>query len=220
MARFCTECGHSLKPRAAFCTQCGHVVPSEDRFGRRWSSKRAQFAGKQSRRSRPLLWSTAAILTVAVLYAWWPRSGHSVISDQPIVSAELSYGAARIAMKDISATVQDGRISIPVSVLKDRKLVAFEYRVAGKQVPLLAYLSSEGRVVTAVSMCEPCDSRRFHIDRGQLVCDACGSSWKLDNLESLSGSCGAYPPDAIPSVVEDGQVLIDESLVRQWRRRI
>ncbi|WP_460001777.1 Fe-S-containing protein [Paradesulfitobacterium aromaticivorans] len=38
-----------------------------------------------------------------------------------------------------------------------------------------AYLTPAGRVMVASSFCEPCYSRRFHIEGDVLVCNTCGN---------------------------------------------
>lgn len=87
-------------------------------------------------------------------------------------------------------------------------------------MPLLAYLSEEGRIITAISMCEPCNSTAFHINGNELICNSCGTTWELDNLDAISGSCGKYPPDPIPSRVVGNQIQISELSVANWQRRI
>jgi hypothetical protein len=69
-------------------------------------------------------------------------------------------------------------------------------------------------------MCEPCNSESFHIVSDELVCDACGTTWQLNNLEAISGSCGKYPPDPIPSSVKEGNIIINAADVEKWQRRV
>ena len=87
-------------------------------------------------------------------------------------------------------------------------------------IPLLSYITQSGRVVTAVSMCEPCRSTRFHIEDKKIVCNACGTEWNLETLKGIQGGCLNYPPDVIPSTIEKDRIQIDEKNVTQWKPRV
>jgi len=121
-------------------------------------------------------------------------------------------------MTDIQAKVENGKISIPLEVVKEKKMVRFEYQ--GNRVPLLASMTPSGRVLTAVSMCEPCRSTRFHISDKKIVCNACGTEWNLETLKGIQGGCLNYPPDVIPSTVEKDRIQIDEKIITQWKPRV
>ena len=125
---------------------------------------------------------------------------------------------AEVSMMDMK--VENGKIIIPLNDIKKEKFVSFTYNGNNGTVPLLAYISEEGKVITAISMCEPCNSTTFHIKSNELVCNSCGTTWEIDNLEAISGSCGKYPPDPIPSIVVGDEVQINEHSVTNWRRRI
>jgi hypothetical protein len=85
------------------------------------------------------------------------------IASQQKVVERMDYSGQTISMTDIRAKVENGKISIPLDVVKEKKMVRFEYEGKGLKIPLLAYVTLAGRVVTAISMCEPCRSTRFHI---------------------------------------------------------
>jgi len=114
----------------------------------------------------------------------------------------------------------NGKISIPLDVVMEKKMVRFEYEGNGIRIPLLSYITQSGRVVTAVSMCEPCRSTRFHIKDKTIVCNACYTEWNLETLQGIKGGCLNYPPDIIPSKVEKNQILIDEKVVLNWKPRV
>ena len=123
-------------------------------------------------------------------------------------------------MTDIQAKVEKGKISIPLDVVKEKKMVRFEYEDNGDKIPLLAYITQTGRVVTAVSMCEPCRSTRFHINDKKIVCNACATEWNLETLKGIQGGCLNYPPDVIPSTIEKDRIQIDEKIITQWKPRV
>ena len=150
----------------------------------------------------------------------WSTPANSGVSSQPKVSGNVDYTGQKIAMTDVQPALKNGKISIPMNLVLDKRLVRFEYEAKGIKVPLLAYITQTGKVVTAVSMCEPCRSTRFHIEGKTIVCNACATQWNLETLKGISGGCLNYPPDIIPSVVDNGLIQIDEKTVTQWKPRV
>jgi uncharacterized membrane protein len=140
-------------------------------------------------------------------------------SSVPPVPGKIESAGQQIRMTDITGTVENGKISIPLNVVKEKKIVRFEYEANGARIPLLSYVTSTGKVVTAVSVCEPCRSTKFHLKGNSIVCNACFAEWDMETLRGIKGGCLNYPPDAIPNKVEKGQILIDEKIVAQWKPR-
>jgi uncharacterized membrane protein len=136
------------------------------------------------------------------------------------VSEKVDYSGQTVRMTDIQAKVENGKISIPLDVVREKKMVRFDYESNGIKIPLLSYITQSGRVVTAVSLCEPCRSTRFRIEDKTLVCNACNTMWNLENLKGIQGGCLNYPPDVIPSTVDKDRIQIDEKIVTQWRPRV
>jgi len=132
----------------------------------------------------------------------------------------VDYSGQTISTTDIVAKVESGKISIPMDVLKEKKMVRFEYEGHGVKVPLLTYVTSTGRVVTAVSICEPCRSTRFHIEGKTIVCNVCATEWDLETLKGIKGGCINYPPEVIPNTVEKDRILIEEKAVLNWKPRV
>ena len=123
-------------------------------------------------------------------------------------------------MADIQVKTAAGRIAFPVEAVLEKKIVRFEYETPKGKIPLTAYLTPSGRVVTAVSICEPCRSSRFHIKGTSMICNACASEWNLETLKGIQGGCLAYPPSVMPNRVENGQILIEEKAVLDWKPRV
>lgn len=208
---------------ANFCTHCGTIIKGAE-LKQRLQHKREKVVGTEDPQKKNWI-RTGIILGLLSLFGVWiyanlPKRGNPIIASQPVVAAAATYSQAAQQMVDIPVRTENGKIVIPLDVVQQRKFIAFSYNNPQNTVPLLAYVSGEGRIITAVSMCEPCNSQRFHIRGEEVVCNACGSTWKLDNLEAVSGSCSKYPPDVVPNVVVDNQIQIDEQIVARWQRRI
>ncbi len=125
----------------------------------------------------------------------------------------------KIEMTDVKANVANGKITFSESEIRKAGIVYFEYKGA-KNVNLLAYAGPSGKIVSAVSLCEPCRGQRFHIEGTTLVCNTCGSVWELETHKAVSGACTNYPPEILPSETVNGQVAVPESEVLAWQPRV
>jgi uncharacterized protein len=210
---FCRECGSKLNPNSKFCNNCGIQLSGDDAV----NVKKNIVMGDKKKN---ITWFNGAIVIIffglIAFYFMTIRSKEElVIQDQPTISESVTYPTSPYRSTNITAEIMDGFISIPLSSVKNSKFVSFTYRNTNRSIPLLAYLTEDGKVVTAVRMCES-----FHIKNDELVCDACGTTWELNNLEAISGSCGKYPPDPIPSKVKDDKIIINAADVEKWQRRV
>lgn len=172
----------------------------------------------------PLVKVIVILLVAAIPLAWFalrnsPEAVSGSISGTQVLE-KVSYKSQNIRMTPVDSVAGSGTIEIPVEIVKDKKIVYFEYNTGGKQVPLMAYITSSGKLVTAVSMCEPCRSTKFHIEGDEMVCNACGTRWTLEGLQGISGGCLAYPPDVVAHTIEGGKVKIQETVILGWKPRV
>ncbi len=214
--KVCPECRTKNDDFDHFCKKCGLLLSNVSLKGKR---EKVLVENRL-----PRMW-IVFIIAIFMLggAAFWIMEGetttHPKIGSQQKVLEGVDYSGKTISMADIEAKVEGGKISIPVDVLKEKKIVRFEYEGHGMKVPLLAYVTPDGSVVTAVSMCEPCQSTRFHIEGKTLVCDACATEWDLETLKGINGDCVNYPPPVIPSIIEKDRILIEEKAVLDWKPR-
>ncbi len=228
MANFCTQCGKALAAQARFCTNCGkEVLESVEKMpvtGPAFSDKRQKvLEGAKSQKEKSIIYIALAVLGILGLVSFFeslPSMVNPIVEQQPVISEPFDYPATPVRMRPAGAVVRDGKIIFSLEELKKNKFIRFDYKSSGTSLPLLAYISGEGKVITAVSVCEPCNSTSFHIKGEELVCNSCGTTWEVNSLNGVSGSCQKYPPDAVPSVVVGDEVHIDEKTVAAWRRRI
>jgi len=178
---------------------------------------------RKRKSSRTFLPIVIAAVVIGASLVWMPLEdvrAQPQAPPQPRVSDKTDYWAKAIRMIDVSAKVENGKISIPLDVVKEKKIVRFVYEGNGAKLPLLSYVTQTGKVVTAVSVCEPCRSTQFHLKDASIVCNSCYTEWNLETLKGIKGGCLKYPPDVIPSHVENGRILIDEKTVIQWKPRV
>ena len=185
--------------------------------------KRAKFEAKGKGNGRRSGW-VAGIVVIALLaagalgYRTFFRSEEGIAGNDP-VKGPSSTGGGTIAMTDLTApAATDGRIVLSAATIKEKRMVWFTY--GEKKTPVLAYVAPSGKFVTAISMCEPCRSERFHIEGGELVCNACGTRWTLEDLKGISGGCPEYPPERLDNQITGDSVTIDEKAVLEWKPRV
>lgn len=190
-----------------------------------YESKREKLLGEKKKTFLP--WKIILIILVAAAVpASWllfreeaPQAGSPKTSGSQVM-AGVNYLNQSIPMTKAEAAVVKETVEVPVDLVKKSKLVYFEYRRTDGRIPLLAYITPSGRVVTAVSVCEPCNSTSFHIEGNQMVCNACFTRWDLETLKGISGGCLAYPPDILSHAVRDGKVAIKEMDLQNWKPRV
>ena len=213
----CLKCQTKNQDSNNFCKKCGFQLS-----GSSFQDKKEKVLGEKRRKPYWVLISLAVFAILLAGVGYWIIDGNTgsnpKVSTQPKLNEKVDYAGQSVRMADIQAKVENGKITIPLNELKEKKMVRFEYQ--GNGVPLLAYVTPSGRVVTAVSMCEPCRSTRFHINDKKIVCNACGTEWNLETLKGIQGGCLNYPPDVIPSTIEKDRIQIDEKIITQWKPRV
>lgn len=215
----CEKCQTNNQDSNQFCKKCGNQLSTSS-----FQDKKEKVLGEKKEKS---FWVMVSLMIIAIVLggiAYWIIWGNSgtdpKVSTQPKVNGKVDYTGQTIQMLDIQAKVENGIISIPLNEVKEKKMVRFEYNGKGGAIPLLAYITPAGRVVAAVSMCEPCRSTRFHINDKKIVCNACNTEWNLETLKGIQGGCLNYPPDVLPSTIVKDQIQIDEKTVAQWKPRV
>jgi uncharacterized membrane protein len=187
------------------------------------SAKRDKVLGKAAKPTAskwiiPLAIGLLAFVGAAVIYS--QKSTPSATNVGAQTGAVKYASSGRVEQIPITtASLAGGNVTLPLAEVKEKKLVGFTYN-GKQQLPLLAYISPSGKVVTAVSLCEPCNSTTFHIEGDQLVCNTCGTRWSLEGLKGISGGCTLYPPDAFTNSLNGDKVVIPEANVQSWKRRV
>jgi len=219
--KVCPKCQTKNQDSSQFCKEC-----SVNLSGFTFQDKKEKVLGeKRGNPSWRLIFVAAfGVVVLAGLAYWFIQKGDAVadtkVSAQPKVIAKVDYTGQQIAMTDVPIKLENGKISIPVETVIEKGIVRFDYEANGVKIPLLSYVTQAGKIITAVSMCEPCRSTRFHIKDKSLVCNACNTEWNLETLKGIQGGCLNYPPDVIPSTLVKNQIQIDEKVVARWKPRV
>ncbi len=210
----CQSCGSEVKEGMKFCPQCGSSL----------ALLHAEVAEVKTAKPKTKLIAVGLILFVlagglsgyfGVLF----REFHPVIKNQPSVVVPISYGVQqKIPSQQIDAKIEQGFITIPLQKVIDLKLVRFFDPKGIQTLPMIAYITPEGKLVTAMSKSEICQSEDFYLEGQNIHCASCPSYWNMSSLEAYA-CCQRFYPDPIPSSITGNDVRIDAQRVRNWRPR-
>lgn len=190
------------------------------------NEKKDKFTGNQ--KSSNKMFIIAGIVIVALLaVGGFAVSQKSGTADAGLVNVgATSYQNAEFAKMNV--TEEGENIVIDFKELKNKKSVTFDVQGISfslnngtkfDYLPLLAYVTPSGNVRVATSLCEPCSGINFHIEGEELVCNACGTRWSLEDLQGISGGCPQYPPDKVNYTVEGDKLIIKKADLKEWKPR-
>lgn len=187
--------------------------------------KREKFTQPEKKSKGPLIGATVALGVVLLMGGLYLGSENSAVDSKATASVGKTVNySPKESIQQVKlppAKVANGKVSvISLSELKDKKFIWTEYKDDGKRVPLTALVKPDGKVVVAVSVCEPCRSELFHISGNTIVCNACGTTWDLQSFKGLSGGCQDYPPDLLAYSQNGDNLEVDQSALNAWRPRI
>lgn len=181
----------------------------------------------QPKQSKAVLYSTIGIVAVMLIVAGYLAFGNG---DKPSASVNAAADTGqkanyspnnKLEQTIVESKVENGNaIVATLSTVKEKKFIWTEYKANGKRVPLTAFIQPDGKVMVAVSFCEPCKGERFHITNNQLVCNTCGTVWDLQTLKGVSGGCLTYPPDALTYSLNGDNLEVPQTVLDAWVPRV
>lgn len=138
------------------------------------------------------------------------------------IGQSVTYNANdQLQQTKVTSKVENGKVTLTsLTDLKQNKFIWTEYTANGKSVPLTAIAEPSGKVVVAVSVCEPCNGKSFHISGNKLICNVCGTTWDLESFKGLSGGCQQYPPEILPYTQNGDNLEIDQAKLDAWKPRV
>lgn len=183
---------------------------------------------KRKKRKKVVLSSFLALaiagIAAIIIYNQAPPSPFDNHYD---IGHTMDYKNKEVDMTTVKAQIADGKVKLPIADIAKAGITYSEYDPnfdvgnGQKGLAIMAFVTPNGRIVTTVSFCEPCYSRKFHIEGDQLVCNTCGTRWYLADLSGIGGGCVKYPPKELSYTVDkqSNQLVIDETLLKEWHPR-
>lgn len=216
MTNVCQLCGSENASDRSTCEVCGAAIAAGARNG---AGPAIPGSRLTVRRAALILFPVLAIGGLWLLWSYLHRSEHPVVQRQPLVGEPRAYDSTGVKPAVITASISGGDIVIPLDAVTRSGIVRFEYTEGATPRWLLAYVATNGRLVTAISLSEHCGSTEFFLRGDQIVCANCPSRWHMTSFEAYA-CCGKYYPDPIPSRVEGSNVLIARADVDRWAGRM
>ena len=210
----CEKCGSPVPGDAQFCPNCGTASKPHRVQGERAPSSRKSLI----RFIIPIVLGTVLLFGLSNYFGEAFRTYHPVIEKQPTVSKPWALSSEKQASTKIEARSEGPFIIIPLQAVLDRKIVRFMDPDNIQKVPMLAYLTTNGKLVTAMSISENCRSTDFYLVGDNIHCASCPSYWNASSLEPYA-CCQKYYPDPIASSVLGNEVRIEKSVARNWQPR-
>ncbi|MDI6915656.1 MAG: DUF2318 domain-containing protein [Desulfitobacteriaceae bacterium] len=193
-------------------------------MGNNHSSKKQQFTQPKKSRTSLYLGIIVVIIVLGVggFFVLGGKKDAMAAKTPASIGQSVSYSPGQqLQQTVVPNTVENGKVTVAsLSNLKQSKFVWTEYKANGKDVPLTAVVQPNGKVVVAVSYCEPCKGKTFHITGNKIVCNTCGTEWDLQTFKGISGGCQAYPPDALTYSVEGDNLVIPQTVLDSWTPRV
>jgi hypothetical protein len=209
----CSQCGNNLSDNAVVCVQCGNIIKS--------NTSSQPLSGNQRKIKFVSIVIVIAVLISGIGYfaETIGRSYHPIIADQPSVGFEVKAISDKVMSTKINAVIDDNDIVFPLDIVTNNRIVRLDDPEGKQTVPILAYVTPHGKVVTAMSISESCRSNDFYLEGNTIHCANCPSYWNMESLEAYA-CCQKYYPDPIPSKIINGQIHIDKNIVQSWRTRL
>lgn len=181
----------------------------------------------QPQKSNALLYSIVGIITVVIMIGTYFMVSSSNETSGSVTAAadigqKINYSPDnKLQQIKVESKVENGKaIVTTLSTVKENKFIWTEYKANGKRIPLTAFAQPDGKVLVAVSFCEPCKGETFHIIDNQIVCNTCGTTWDLQTLQGLSGGCQAYPPEALSYSLNGDNLEVPQDILDAWKPRV
>jgi hypothetical protein len=214
MSKLCSQCGTPVGEDAKFCQNCGSLVATSVR-----QSTPPQ--GEKRTRSRYIVWALLVFILLVGLVSYVKeafRIYHPVIEKQPVVTEPLKNSDEKVTSTTVESRVEGPFIIVSLRSIREKRIVRFYDPDGIQTVPILAYITPDGRLVTAMSISENCRSTDFYVQGEFIHCASCPSYWNSSSLEAYA-CCQKYYPDPIASSVLGDEVRIEKDVVRKWQPR-
>jgi len=215
----CNSCGSSYTGEPRFCPSCGSLVQHSKAQSTPAASGNAGKVQSSARRIGMIVFGVLLLFGVGFFIFFITPSVHEVIQKQPVVAEVMAYDTNTVTMTNVLSWEEGSDLVFSLRDLKQHRLVRFEY--IGRTTPrnIMAYIASDGRLVTAISLSEHCGSTEFEIKGNHIRCARCPSYWDMMTMEAYA-CCAQYYPDPIPSRVVDDEVHVSKEVVERWVGRL
>lgn len=189
----------------------------------------ADYLEARQRKRRKIFGGALAIALLGIGLFVWANSGrYESKSGGNYFLEETPKYNQKTEMKEVKLTVENGLVKIPLQAIRENKIIYTEYTGGdGKKkyygdftvMPMMAFVSTAGRVVLSTAICEPCYGTKFYLEGEDLVCVTCGTRWRNADLFGIGGGCVKYPPEELKYEVQGDNLVVPEIKLANWQPR-
>jgi uncharacterized Zn finger protein (UPF0148 family) len=215
----CTSCGSDLAAADRYCPSCGAPVSNTKSAAPETPGAKAPAGIPSTRKAARIIIPVLLVVGGTLTWNFLNPSVNSVIKAQPVVTDPVTYGPEYVDMVPVMYTVEGSDLVFSLAELKKDRLIRFEYNGGKTPRAVMAYIGTDGRLVTAIAISEHCGSTEFRIKDNKIYCAHCPSYWDMMTMEAYA-CCGKYYPDPIPSRVVGDQVRVSKAVVEEWAGRL
>jgi len=125
-----------------------------------------------------------------------------------------------IKEKWINATVDGDTLLVLATDIRSNWNTAFKMTDKGKTLNFMAYVFN-GEIQVRANVCPPCRSIGYSLNKDELVCDTCETTFKAVDGLGIQGACVKFPKAAIKyQIVNDNLVMNIGELVDAYQRTL
>jgi uncharacterized membrane protein len=142
-------------------------------------------------------------------------------------AVSFAASAAFAQQNVVKPAVADQDLVIQISEITENAIF-YPVDIGGTRLEVLAVKAPDGTVRTAFNTCQVCYSsgRGFYKQQGTvLVCQNCGSRFRMGQVEIRSGGCNPVPISAANKTVTNTTITISQDFLKEakvifarWRR--
>ncbi len=116
-----------------------------------------------------------------------------------------------------SVTNENGDMVVPISEITEDASF-YSYDELDSKIEVIAVKASDGTVRTAFNTCQVCYSsgRGYYVQKGdQLVCQNCGNTFSMDDVEVTRGGCNPVPIDDEQTKTTNDSIVIPKEFLKE-----
>ncbi len=149
------------------------------------------------------------IISVFILLALSLTAVTACANNPAAASGGSNNSNAVIKQTRVQVQLTGDTVTIPVSDLEKYGNVNFKVKTSTDSMSFMAYQMG-GQTYVRADVCVPCGSDSFTLNKGKLVCDACGTVFDAQTGKGVSGvkACQGYPKQPVVFQITDGNLVM------------
>ena len=107
----------------------------------------------------------------------------------------------------IEAKLVGDTISVPAKDVQNNIMSHFKLGTSAGEIAFMAY-ELDGKTYVRASICPPCQSDSFSLQKDTLVCDRCATVFNAKTGSGIKGACVAFPKASVSYETNGGDLVM------------